>query len=535
MTAQTAVPPRAGRREWIGLSVLALACLIYVMDLTVLHLAVPSLSADLQPSSAQLLWIIDIYGFMVAGFLVTMGTLGDRIGRRKLLFIGAAAFGVLSLLAAFAVSAEMLILSRALLGIAGATLAPSTLSLIFTMFQDPGQRSRAIAVWISAFSAGSAIGPLLGGLMLEFFWWGSVFLLALPVVALLLILGPITLPEYKDPNAGRLDLLSVAMSLVAVLTVIFGLKQIAQDGFGVMPAAFVLVGLVVGTLFVRRQLTLADPMIDVRLFRVPAFSASLAVNFLTIFVAIGYFIFVAQYLQLVLGLSPLEAGIWSVPSAIAFIIGSNAAPRLLRYIRPAFLIGIALGVAAVGLGILSRVGGAGTDGLAIVVGSSVIISLGLAPVFGLTTELVVGSAPPERAGAASGISESAFELGGALGISILGSIGIAIYRRDVADALPAGIPAEAAAVARDTLGGAVGIASELPAQLGATVLAVAQDAFVQGMQVAAAISGVLAVGVALFAVAVLRNVRANGAESEPEPAQPEPTRTSIDGALADPC
>ena len=229
-------------------------------------------------------------------------------------------------------------------------------------------------------------------------------------------------------------------------------------------------------------------MIDIRLFRVPAFSASLAVNFLTIFVAIGYFIFVAQYLQLVLGLSPLEAGIWSVPSAIAFIVGSNAAPRLLRYIRPAFLIGIALGVAAVGLGILSRVGGAGTDGLAIVVGSSVIISLGLAPVFGLTTELVVGSAPPERAGAASGISESAFELGGALGISILGSIGIAIYRRDVADALPAGIPAEAAVVAQDTLGGAVGVASDLPAHLAATVLGVAQDAFVQGMQVAAAIS-----------------------------------------------
>ena len=207
-------------------------------------------------------------------------------------------------------------------------------------------------------------------------------------------------------------------------------------------------------------------MIDVRLFRAPAFSASLAVNFLTIFVAIGYFLFVAQYLQLVLGLSPLEAGVWSVPSAIAFIVGSNAAPRLLRYIRPAFLIGIALGVAAVGLGILSRVGGADSDGLAIVVGSSVIISLGLAPVFGLTTELVVGSAPPERAGAASGISESAFELGGALGISILGSIGIAIYRRDVADALPAGVPAEAAVVAQDTLGGAVGVAQDLPAALG---------------------------------------------------------------------
>jgi DHA2 family multidrug resistance protein-like MFS transporter len=534
MTQTAVVPPRAGRREWIGLSVLALACLIYVMDLTVLHLAVPAMSADLQPSSAQLLWIIDIYGFMVAGWLVTMGTLGDRIGRRKLLFVGAGAFGVLSLFAAFAVSAEMLILGRALLGIAGATLAPSTLSLIFTMFQDPGQRSRAIAVWISAFSAGSAVGPLLGGLMLEFFWWGSVFLLALPVVALLLILGPFTLPEYKDPDAGRIDLLSVAMSLVAILSVIFGLKQIAQDGFGPVPAATLLVGLVVGALFVRRQLTLSDPMVDIRLFRIPSFSASLAVNFLTIFVAIGYFLFVAQYLQLVLGLSPLEAGVWSVPSAIAFIIGSNAAPRLLRFVRPAYLIGAALGVAAVGLGLLSRVGGADSDGLAIVVGSSVIISLGLAPVFGLTTELVVGSAPPEKAGAASGVSESAFELGGALGISLLGSIGIAIYRRDVAAALPAGIPADAVAAARDTLGGAVGIAHELPAQLGVTLLGVAQDAFVAGMQVAAVLSGVIAIGVAVFAISALRTVRAPGAEGADD-VHAELPRGQGETAVAEPC
>src|SRR5687767_3330878 len=244
-TQPPARPRMAGRREWIGLAVLALACLLYVMDLTVLHLAVPAISADLQPTSAQLLWIIDIYGFMVAGFLITMGTLGDRIGRRRLLLIGAAAFGAVSLLAAFSTTPEMLIISRALLGIAGATLAPSTLSLIFSMFQDPGQRARAIAVWISAFSAGSAIGPVLGGVLLETFWWGSVFLLALPVMALLLVLGPIVLPEYKDPDASRLDLRSAAMSLIAVLTIIFGLKQIAQDGIAVVPVATIVAGLVV--------------------------------------------------------------------------------------------------------------------------------------------------------------------------------------------------------------------------------------------------------------------------------------------------
>jgi MFS transporter, DHA2 family, multidrug resistance protein len=232
VTAVEGAPARAGRREWVGLAVLALSALLYVMDLTVLHLAVPAISADLQPTSAQLLWIIDIYGFLIAGSLITMGTLGDRIGRRRLLLIGAAAFGVGSLLAAFSPTAELLIVSRALLGIAGATLAPSTLSLIFHMFPDPRQRQVAIGFWIGAFSAGSAIGPVLGGVMLELFWWGSVFLLALPVMVALLVLGPRVLPEYRDPEAGRLDLVSAAMSVLAVLAVIYGLKEIAQDGLG---------------------------------------------------------------------------------------------------------------------------------------------------------------------------------------------------------------------------------------------------------------------------------------------------------------
>jgi MFS transporter, DHA2 family, multidrug resistance protein len=529
-------PLKAGRREWIGLAVLALACLLYVMDLTVLHLAVPSLSADLQPSSSQLLWIIDIYGFMVAGFLITMGTLGDRIGRRKLLLIGAAAFGVVSVFAAFSTTPEMLIASRALLGIAGATLAPSTLSLIFAMFHDPGQRTRAIAIWISAFSAGSAIGPVLGGILLEHFWWGSVFLLALPVMAALLILGPIVLPEYKAPDAGRLDLISAGLSLVGVLSIIFGLKQTAQDGINGLASTSILLGLVVGAIFVRRQLRLADPMIDLRLFRIPAFSASLAVNVLAIFVAVGYFLFVAQYLQLVLGLSPLQAGLWSLPSAIGFIVGSNVAPKIVRVVRPSHLMGAGLALAAVGLAILTQAGA--TDGLGAIVGASVVISLGLAPVFGLTTELIVGSAPPERAGAASGISETGAELGGALGISILGSIGVAIYRGDVARTLPDAIPASAVVAARDTLGGAVGAAAELSNGLDVVLLEVARHAFTQGMVAAAAISTVVAVGVAVLAVVALRDVRMDpdqddadeSAETDPEPRPrpgPRPTTTPV--------
>jgi DHA2 family multidrug resistance protein-like MFS transporter len=209
-----------------------LPCLLYAMDLTVLNLAVPHLSKDLRPSSTELLWIVDIYGFMAAGSLVTMGTIGDRIGRRRLLLIGAAAFGATSLLAAWSASAAMLIAARAVLGVAGATVAPSTLSLIRTMFPDERQRTVAISVWITSFSVGGAIGPLLGGVLLEWFWWGSVFLLAVPVMAVLLVLGPLLLPEFRDPQAGRLDLISAALSMAAVLAVIFGLKQLARDGLG---------------------------------------------------------------------------------------------------------------------------------------------------------------------------------------------------------------------------------------------------------------------------------------------------------------
>ncbi|HEV2890502.1 MAG TPA: MFS transporter [Frankiaceae bacterium] len=495
-------PARATRKEWVGLSVLALACLLYVMDLTVLHLAVPTMSADLEPSSSQLLWIIDVYGFLVAGSLVTMGTLGDRIGRRRLLMIGAAAFGAVSILAAFSTSAEMLIASRALLGVAGATLAPSTLSLIFHMFPDPKQRSVAIGVWIGSFSAGSAVGPVLGGLMLEYFWWGSVFLLALPVMAALLVLGPRVLPEYRDPDAGRLDVASAAMSVVAMLSVIYGLKHVAQDGPGVEAFVAMGLGVVVGVLWVRRQRRLDDPMIDVALFRIRSFNAALLVNFLSIFVAVGYFIYIAQYLQLIEGLTPLHAGLWSLPSALAFVVGSQLAPRIAHRVRPAALIGGGLALAATGLVMLTRVDV--TGGLRTIVAASVVISLGLAPVFGLTTELIVGSAPPERAGAASGISETAAELGGALGIAVLGSIGVAVYRGDVAANLPATVPPAAADAARDTLGGAVGVAHTLRADVGNAVVDVAREAFVRGLHVTSTLSAVIAVAIAVVTLVVLR-------------------------------
>ena len=396
---------RAGRREWIGLAVIALPCLLYSMDLTVLYLAVPSLTADLEPSSAELLWITDIYGFFLAGFLITMGTLGDRIGRRRLLLIGAAAFGVASVGAAFSTSVEMLIVTRALLGIAAATLAPSTLSLIRNMFLDPGQRTFAIGIWATSFSVGAAIGPLLGGVLLEFFWWGSVFLLAVPVMALLLVLGPRLLPEFRDPDAGRLDLVSAGLSIVAVLAVVYGLKRIAAGGLDRPAGLSIAAGLAMALVFLRRQRILRDPLIDLRLFRSRSFNAALTANTLSIAIVFGIDLFIAQYLQLVLGLSPLQAGLWTAPAAGGFIAGSMLAPLLVRYVRPAFVVAGGLVLAAVGLGLLAQVDGGSP--LALIVICSIVIALGIAPPVTLGTDLIVGCVRPERAGVASGLSEQA--------------------------------------------------------------------------------------------------------------------------------
>ena len=503
---------QAGRREWISLAVLTIPCLLYAMDLTVLNLAVPQLSEDLQPSSTELLWIVDIYGFMAAGSLVTMGTLGDRIGRRRLLLIGAAAFGVTSLLAAWSTSATMLIAARALLGVAGATVAPSTLSLIRNMFADQRQRTVAVSVWITSFSVGGAIGPLLGGVLLEWFWWGSVFLLAVPVMALLLVLGPLLLPEFRDPGAGRLDLVSAALSVVAVLAVIFGLKQLARYGLGWLPASSVVAGLGAGAVFVRRQRRLADPLLDLRLFRSAAFTTALTTNLLSFFAGFG-----AQYLQLVLGLSPLAAGLWMLPSSAGSVLGSMLTPVLARRFRPAFVMAPGLGLAAIGLGLFTLLGPAG---LALLVTGSVVFSLALAPVDTLATDLAVGAAPPERAGAASALTETAAEFGGALGIAVLGVIGTSIYRSQLNGALPSGILPGAAAAARDTLGGALAAAGQLPGQSGQDLVRMAQQAFTSGLHAAFAVSAAALLGAAILAAIQLRHLRP---ASEPDASEPGAT------------
>jgi DHA2 family multidrug resistance protein-like MFS transporter len=487
--------------------VIALPCILYSMDLTVLYLAVPQLTADMKPSATQLLWMLDIYGFMVAGCLITMGTLGDRIGRRKVLLFGAAAFGVASVLAAFSTSAEMLIVTRALLGIAAATLAPSTLSLIRNMFLDDRQRTVAISIWATGFSVGGAIGPLIGGIMLEFFWWGSVFLIGVPAMALLLIVGPKLLPEFRDPNAGRLDIPSAALSIVAVLAIIYALKLIAADGPSPDSLMALLGGGAFGGLFVRRQMKLADPLIDLTLFRNPAFCAAIATNMLSVFVAFSVFMFTSQYLQLVLGLSPFVAGLWTVPSSIGFVAGSMGAPHLLKVMKPATAIATGLAFSAIGLFIL--IGIDTPYGLAALVIGSTIMALGLAPTVTLTTDLIMGLAPPERAGMASGLSETAAEFGGALGIAILGSLGLAIYRGQMTSTMPSGVPPEAAEAARSTLGAAMSAADRLPAPTGPDLLEAARGAFTHSLELTSIICALIATAAAIVVVIVLRRAQPN--------------------------
>lgn len=517
--------PRAGRREWVGLAVLALPTLLVALDLFVMLLAVPHLSADLGASSTQQLWILDIYGFMVAGLLLTMGTVGDRIGRRRLLLIGAATFGTASILAAWSTTPEMLIGARALLGIAGATLSPSTLSLITTLFRDPRQQASAIGVWAGCFVVGAIIGPIVGGVLLEHFWWGSVFLLGVPAMVLLLLLvGPRLLPEYRNPQAGRLDPASVALSLGAILPVVYGLKELARGGWQPLPVAAMVVGLVVGVVFVRRQHTLAaagvDPLLDLRLFANRAFSTTLGSLLANSTLAGGTMVVIAQHFQLVEGLSPLRAGLALVPGMVAAIVSFQLAPILARRIRPALLFAGGLVASVAGLLLLTR--SDATSGPLILMAGFVLVSFGGGPLVALGTNLVVSSAPPEHAGSAAGVAQTANEFGYALGIATLGSIGVAVYHARVADALPAALPAATAAAARESLVGAIAAAGSLPEQLAAALLAVARDAFTSGLHAVAAVSAVLLAGIALLIVTTLRDLPPLGHARPDQASQTDP-------------
>ncbi|MFF0430228.1 MFS transporter [Streptomyces sp. NPDC004520] len=516
----------------MGLAILALPTLLVSFDVFAMLLALPQLSSDLGASSTQQLWIMDMYGFMVGGFLVTMGTLGDRIGRRKLLLIGATVFGLASLLAAFATTPGTLIAARALLGIAGATLAPSTLALISNMFRDPKQMGMAIGVWAGCFSVGAIVGPIVGGALLDHFWWGSVFLIGAPVMVLLLVLGPVLLPEYKAPQAGRLDLPSVALSLAAVLPFIYGLKETARQGLHPLPAAALLAGLVLGVLFVRRQRSLADPLLDLRLFGAAPFRTALVGMLFYSMLTGTAMLFLTQYFQAVEGMSPLAAGLGLLPGMAGSIAGITVSPVLARRVRPAYLIAGGLALVVCGFLLMLRSGPDG--GAAWLVAGWTLNGLGGGPLVSLGTNLVVGSVPPEKAGAAASLSQTGNEFGYGLGIAVVGTLGTAVYRYGVSDGLPAGLSAAAADRAREGIAGAVSASRALPEELAARLLDSASRAFTDGLHTVVGLTAVVLAGVAVLVARVLRHVPPLGApdtapsaeetpaegasESRPEPA-----------------
>ncbi len=477
-----------------------LPLLLVSMDVSVLYFAVPAISADLRPSGTQQLWIFDVYGFVLAGLLMTMGALGDRIGRRKLLLIGATAFGAASVAAAYADSAGMLIAARAVLGIGGATLMPSTMALVRHMFQDAGQRARAIGIWSGVMTAGIALGSVLSGVLVQYFWWGSVFLVNLPAMVLLLALAPVLLPEFKSPRTGRFDLLSVPLSMAAVLPVVYGLKEIPSQGWHPQYVASLAAGLVFAALFVRRQRTAAFPMISPGLFGGRGFGPAVVLNLLASFAGLGAAYFTTQYLQSVLGNSALVAALWALLPAVVVGVAAPVATVLVqRGVHRGHVVSGGFAISAAGFGVLAL---AGCDALWTVLAGAALLSSGMVAVMSQMTDLALGAVPVDRAGSAASLLETGQEFGGAFGMASLGSIGAAVYRH--------GMPHSAPNTARETLGGALAAARQLPVRAGETLAALGREEFTAGMRAAALAGTVLMLAAALLALGALRRTGALG-------------------------
>ncbi|WP_108989025.1 MFS transporter [Streptomyces coelicoflavus] len=475
--------------RWIALGVLVLAVLLVAVDATVLGLATPYLSEDLQPSGTQLLWIGDAYSFVIAGLLISMGSLGDRIGRKRLLLIGATAFGLVSVLNAYAQTPEMMIVARALLGVAGATLMPSTLALIRNLFHDPRERSLAIGIWSAAASAGMAVGPIVGGVLLEHFWWGSVFLINLPVMALLVIVGVKMLPESRNPSPGPWDMPSVFLSLIGMVGVVYGIKEAAAEGFAWLTLAAGVLGAAALYGFVRRQHTLPVPLVDVRLFRNRGFSGAVLANVLTILGLSGLLFFLSQYLQLVQDRRPIEAGIAELPAAAGAVVAGLVAGAAARRLSVRAV--VSSGLAVIGLSLAALTTITQSTGYPLIGTTLLVVGFGAGLSFTITSDIILTAVPKEQAGAASAVSETAYELGTALGIALLGSVVTNIYQDFTG---PAGTPE----AAHESLAGAVVAAVHMPADAAAALLQAARESFVDGVALAAGVGA----GLLLLASAV---------------------------------
>jgi DHA2 family multidrug resistance protein-like MFS transporter len=475
------------------------------MDVSVLYFAVAFISRDLQPTSTQQLWIFDVYGFVLAGLLITMGSLGDRIGRRRLLLAGAVAFSLASVGAAYSHSAAELIAARAVQGVAGATLMPSTLALIRNMFHDEKQRRTAIAIWTAATMSGIALGPIMSGFLLDHFWWGSVFLINVPFMIMLVSLAPALVPEFRAPQPGRFDLISSLLSLSAVLPVVYGMQEIAANGADVARIAAIAAGLAVGMGFVLRQARRVNPMIDLTLFRSRGFSGAVALSLVSMFAVVGFAIFATQYLQSVLGMSPFKAALWSLVPMAGTGVSVPLSQVLVQKLDRAYVAAGGLLVAAAGYGMLTQVR-LHSPLWFVLIGASVYAG-GVVGAMTIGNELIMGAVPPERAGAAAAVVETASEFGGALGMAVLGSIGIAVYRSDLATSAPAHLPSALLGSARSTLGGALNVAAHVPGRLGTDLVIAARTAFTHGVDAAALGAAIAMLVAAVLTARYFRHVR----------------------------
>jgi MFS transporter, DHA2 family, multidrug resistance protein len=431
MTTTTTTSKTVTRRPGLALALLSLPSLLIAIDISVLAVALPRMAAALSPTPTELLWMNDIYGFMVGGTMITMGAIGDRIGRRRLIMICSAVFAIGSAVAAFSAGPWMIIMSRAVMGVAGAAIMPASMALIGVLYPDTQRRVSAMGVYMTCFLTGMATAPLIGGLMIEHWWWGSVFLLGVPVMLLTLVAAPRLLPEFRAPAQGRIDLRSAALCLAAILLVVAALKVIVNSGWSWTAIGTAALGIGLGAAFVRRQYALDDPLVDLSLLRRPGVARVMWVLFLTALLMGGTSIFWAFYLQSALGLSPLQAALCLLPSTIAMIVAANLGPWLGRRVRPGRVVLGSLLMMAAGFGCYAMIP-PGRSGIVAVVCGSVLATAGIGAAFPYLMNDVISHAPQERAGSAASLTQTANEIGIATGLVVLGSIGTVVYRARLA-------------------------------------------------------------------------------------------------------
>ncbi|MCH1866061.1 MFS transporter [Nocardioides sp. CFH 31398] len=449
-------------RRWAGLAVLSASLLLVVMDVTILNVALPAITADLRPDSVQLLWMVDAYPLVLAGLLVTVSALGDRWGRKRMLLAGFSVFGLASTLVLLADSPEAVIAVRALLGVGGAMIMPSTLSMIRTLFADPRERATALGVWGAMAAVGGALGPIVGGALLEFFDWHAAFLVNVPVMAVALVAGVVLLPEGRSARPPRIDALAAVLSVVGMVSLVHAVKNGGKDGLEPDVALTGVVAVVALVWFVRRCLAASDPMLEVRLFRGRAFTAGVLAALASAIAMAAMLLLGAQWLQLVEGFSPLQTGLALLPMAVGGVLGSPYAPTLAERVGARTVLAGGLLVGGTGFSLLF-VAPAPLTYPWLAAGLT-LVGIGMASL-AVASAVIMAGAPSHQAGSAAAVEETSYEVGSVLGVAVLGSLAAAVYRSGVpADELAArGVDADSAAAARESLGGALEVASTTPA------------------------------------------------------------------------